>query len=396
MDSLITSQQDFEEICLHIRESGIVAFDTEFISENTYHPVLCLVQLATDELCVAVDPFEVDLTSWWEIMSDDETTIIVHAGREETRFCLREINRPPLRLVDVQIAEGLRGTSYPLSYERLISRVMGKAVNASETRTDWKRRPLTDRQIDYALDDVRYLPPAWQRQKEWLEDRGRLTWAHEEFERMIQSQIPSDDDLNWRKVKGSGRLKPRQLAVLKELFRWRKEEAERQDKPVRRILRDDLLVDLSKRQPKTESDLLNSRDMNRANYRRSAKDIVESVKRGVEAKKEDLPARHDQKDSGPDDPVIVKFLLMALSNRCAELEISNGLVGTSNDLKQFVRWYNAGKPEGQLPHLARGWRAEVCYDLLDDVIASRVSARIADATSEFPLVFDRVDKDKSE
>jgi ribonuclease D len=391
-DTLITEQQDFEDICAHIREFGTAAFDTEFISENTFHPVLCLVQLATEEECVAVDPFEVDLTSWWEIMADDETTVIVHAGREETRFCLREINQPPRRLVDVQIAEGLRSASYPLSYERLISRVMGKSVNASETRTDWKRRPLTDRQIDYALDDVRFLPEAWRRQREWLETRGRLSWAYEEFERMVNGQLPNDEDINWRRCKGAGRLKPRQLAVLKELFVWRLEEAERQDKPVRRVLRDDLLVDLAKRQPRTENDLLNSRDMNRSNFRRSAAAIVESIKRGLDIDNDDLPSKHDHKDSGPDDPVIVKFLLMALSNRCAELEISNGLVGTSNDLKEFVRWHNYGKSQDKLPRLGQGWRAEVCFDLLEDVIGSKVSVRIADATSVYPLVFDRVDE----
>jgi ribonuclease D len=388
-DSLITKQQDFEGICSHIRDFGTVAFDTEFISENTFHPVLCLVQLATEEQCVAVDPFEVDLTSWWEIMADDVTTVIVHAGREETRFCLRETDSPPRQLVDVQIAEGLRSASYPLSYERLISRVMGKSVNASETRTDWKRRPLTDRQIDYALDDVRYLPEAWRRQRDWLESRGRLSWAYEEFERMVNGQL-NDVELNWRRCKGSGRLKPRQLAVLKELFVWRQREAERQDKPVRRILRDDLLVDLAKRQPKTENDLLNSRDMNRTNYRRSAAAIVDSIRRALDVSKDDLPPRENQKDTGPDDPVVVKFLLMALSNRCAELEISNGLVGTSSDLKEFVRWFNLGKSSDNLPRLGQGWRADVCFDLLQDVIASRVSARIGDANSVHPLVFDRI------
>lgn len=389
-DPLVTKQQDFEDICSHIRESGIVAFDTEFISENTYHPVLCLVQLATEEQCVAVDPFEIDLTSWWQIMADDLTTVIVHAGREETRFCLRHVNQPPRCLVDVQIAEGLRSASYPLSYERLISRVIGKSVNSSETRTDWSRRPLTERQIDYALDDVRYLPAAWQKQRSWLEVRGRLSWAFEEFACMITDQIPNDSESSWRRCKGSGRLKPRQLAVLRELFAWRQDEAERQDKPIRRILRDDLLVDLAKRQPKTENDLLNSRDMNRNNYRRSAAAIVEAVQRGLDLDKNDLPARYDQDESGPDDPVVVKFLLMALSNRCAELEISNGLVGTSSDLKEFVRWYNLGKPQDSLPRLGQGWRAEVCFQLLDDVIGSKVSARIADATSLHPLVFDRV------
>ena len=107
-ERLITDQREFDELCSHIREAGLVAFDTEFISENTYRPKLCLIQLATRERAVAVDPFEVDVSDWWNIMTDDQTTVVVHAGREESRFCLTFTGERPRLLVDVQLAEGLR------------------------------------------------------------------------------------------------------------------------------------------------------------------------------------------------------------------------------------------------------------------------------------------------
>ena len=173
-DRLITDQQEFDDLCSHIRESGLVAFDTEFISENTYRPKLCLIQLATREQAVAVDPFEVDVSDWWNIMKDDQTTVVVHAGREESRFCLTFTGERPRLLVDVQLAEGLRSSSYPLSYERLLQRVLGQSVSSTETRTDWQRRPLTERQITYAVDDVRYVLEVWDRQKAWLEKKNRL------------------------------------------------------------------------------------------------------------------------------------------------------------------------------------------------------------------------------
>ena len=115
---LIDEQAQFDDLCEHIRSVGIVAYDTEFVSENTYLPELCLLQLATPERAAAVDPFRVqDLSAWWQIMADDSTTVIVHAGREEIRFCLHHGQLRPQRIFDTQLAEGLRSTTYPVGYE---------------------------------------------------------------------------------------------------------------------------------------------------------------------------------------------------------------------------------------------------------------------------------------
>lgn len=387
-DRLITSQDEFEELCDHIRESGIVAFDTEFISEHTYRPQLCLVQLATDDRCVAVDPFEVDVKSWWDIVIDDDTTVVVHAGREETRFCLTNTQTRPKKLVDIQIAEGLRSSSYPLSYERLVSRVIGKTPESGETRTDWQRRPLTDKQIRYALDDVRFVLQTWRKQRDWLERSGRLSWAFEEFERMVDEIVAERGDHKWAKLSGVRRLNPRQLAVARALFLWRRSVADEHDLPMRRVLRDDLLIDLARRQPQSESDLLRSREMNRANFKRHAAGIVECVKTAVALPKADLPKKFRSNDSGPDEPVLGKLLALALANQCVELDVSAGLVGTSSDLKDLIRWYSVGCPEDSRPRLETGWRSEVCGDLLRSVLDGKVSLRVADPGSPHPLVFE--------
>ena len=159
---LIVEESEFKELCVHIRESGIVAFDTEFVSEDTYRAELCLLQLATHEQCVAVDPSRVDdLSAWWDIMTDQTTTVVTHAGRQEVRFCLIAAGQRPRKLVDIQIAEGLRSRSYPLNYQRLMDRVLNKRIHGKETRTDWRRWPLSQRQIEYALEDVAFVLPAW-------------------------------------------------------------------------------------------------------------------------------------------------------------------------------------------------------------------------------------------
>lgn len=390
-DRLITDQQEFDDLCAHIRQAGIVAFDTEFISENTYRPRLCLIQLATREQAAAVDPFEVDVSDWWNIMKDDQTTVVVHAGREESRFCLTHTGERPRKLVDVQLAEGLRSSSYPLSYERLLMRVLNKSISSTETRTDWQRRPLTERQITYAVDDVRYVLEVWDRQKAWLEKKNRLAWVEEEFERLIDEMVTERNGGQWMKLSGVRRLNSRQLAVVRELYRWREKTASERDQPMRRILRDDLLIDLARRQPKTESELLNSRDMNRSNFRRSAKEIVACVRNALSIPQSEMPPRFRNNDSGPDEPVLGKLLALALANRCSELQLSAGIVGTSNDLKEWIRWYGAGSNPEKAPRLSKGWRAEVCGDLLRDVLQGKVSLRVADPSSSHPLVFEQVD-----
>ena len=389
-DRLITDQREFTDLCQHIRESRIVAFDTEFVSENTYRPVLCLVQLATGDECAAVDPFAVDVSEWWDIMTDDETVVVVHAGREETRFCLTATGRRPRKMYDIQLAEGLRTSSYPLSYERLLSRVLDVSVQSSETRTDWQRRPLTQKQINYALDDVWYVIEVYNRQREWLERKGRLSWAEEEFEELITDMERERGDATWQKLSGVRRLSPRQLAVARELYIWRRNVAEQRDKPVRRVLRDDLIIDLARRQPQSESDLLRSREMGRTNFRRHTDEIVGCVKRALELPREELPPKFENSKSGPDDPVIGKLLALALANQCAELGVAAGLVGTSSDLKELVSWYSSKCPDDSRPKLETGWRGEVCGDLLRNVLDGKVSLRVADPTSDHPIVFEQV------
>ncbi len=392
-DQLIESQLEFNEVCDRIRASGIVAFDTEFVSEDTYRPELCLLQFATSDLCVAVDPYRVeDLSAWWQIMTDEQTTVIVHAGREEVRFCVHRCGDRPRRLFDIQIAEGLRSRSYPLAYDNLIRRVLNKKIHNKETRTDWRRRPLNRKQIDYALDDVRFVIDVWQTQSRSLESKNRTHWAEAEFERMIQEVAGERSGENWRRLSGIHKLKPRDLAVARELYRWRDKQAEERNQPIRRVLRDDLLIDVSRRHPITEQDLLATRDMNRSNFRRSASQLVECVKAGMAVAESDLPKVSQAKSANSEEHVLGKLLGIALANRCAELDVSTSLVGTTNDLRMLIREHLGDNNDQEPSRLGSGWRAEVCGDLLGRMIDGKISLRVGDARSSHPLVFEEVDE----
>jgi len=389
---LIADQDSFEELCAHIGQSGIVAFDTEFVSEYTYRPELCLLQLATPERCVAVDPFQVtNLDSWWKLMADDSTTIVVHGGQAEIRFCLVSSGMKPRKIVDVQLAEGLRTRSYPLGYSTLVTRVMGRRAHGRETRTDWRRRPLSPEQIAYALDDAKHLLPIWERQRNALTKLGRLSWADAEFQRMVDELQAELSREPWQKLPGVHRLSPREFAVLQQIARWREQEAEQRNRPVRRILRDDLVVELARRQPQSAKDLTATRDMNRSDYKRIAPDLLKCVERGMAIPNSDLQPvpRPTASEANDDEHVIGQLLGIALANRCAELNVAKGLVATSADLRHLVRWHVFGDRAGSPPRLTIGWRAEMCGDLLTDVLDGKILLRVADPESDHPLTFER-------
>lgn len=389
-DSLVTRQEDFVAVCDAIREAGIVAMDTEFVSENTYQPELCLLQLAVPDRLIVVDPLAVpDLSDWWRIMADDRVTVVAHAARQEVRFCLDFTGSRPGRLWDVQIAEGLRTRSFPLNHERLVSRVLGKKVPGTQSRTDWKRRPLTDRQVDYARDDVRFLLGIHAKQVESLGSQGRQEWAVSEFARMIDEVEAERSEESWWRLSGLNKLDRTSLAVARALYGWRNRCAEELDQPVRRVLRDDLLIDLSKRQPQSGEDVLATRDMNRRNFRRHVDAVAATIREALALPEDEYPERPRRGGELHDDEhVLGQLLAMALANRCAELNVATSLVGTSAELKRLIRWHVYGERDGGTPRLCTGWRAEVCGNLLTDVLDGKISVRVGRSGSETPLVFD--------
>ncbi len=389
MSEIIEQQDAFDELCQHIRDDGKVAFDTEFVSEFTLHPQLCLMQFATKDRLVAVDPFEVkDLSAWWEIMGDESVEVIIHGGREELKFCHHLGHVVPKNVFDVQLAEGLLGKGYPLSHANLCRRVLGQTIHGEQTRTDWRARPLSARQIEYALEDVQYLIEVHRRQVKRLEKKKRRDWMTAEMDRMVEDVTRDDSEDRWRKLPGVNRLNRKAMLLARELFRWRMEEAEKQDRPARRILRDDLLIDLAKRQPKTVKDVTATRGMEQSGVKNHALAILQRVKDAMKLPEDEWPMPQvDENDFKAEEHVLGKLLGVALANQCAAQEVSLTLVCSHTDLRDFVRWYQAGACE-ERPKLASGWRAEICGNFMTDLLDGKISLRVADPNSDHPLVFE--------
>jgi ribonuclease D len=323
-------------------------------------------------------------------MADESTIVIVHGGQAEIRFCIQAIGRPPANLIDIQVAEGFRCRSYPLSYSAIVDRVLGHAVDGSQTRTDWLRRPLSTEQLQYALEDVEHVLEIWQRQKKWLQKRDRLEWVTAECQRMIGDVAADERMAPWERLNGVHKLSRRDQAVAQRLAKWREEEAAFRNRPARRVLRDDLLIDLARRKPRTTKQALATRDMNRPEYRRRLDAIVEVIQEACRIPEEQLPPklRRPRHESNSDEQVISKLLSLALSNRCAELDISQTLVANNKELAALVRYHRFGDTANGPPRTLSGWRAEVCGQLLLDVMDGKVAFRVAPEAEGTPLVFE--------
>jgi len=393
--SLLTKQRQFDDLCQQMRDAGLVTFDTEFVSESTYRPRLSLLQFSVNDKAVAVDPFQVDdLSAWWEIMADDKTTIIAHGSREEIRFCVTLGHCKPQRMVDVQIAEGLLSRGYPVGHSQLLQRVLNVRVGGKQTRTDWERRPLSNDQLRYALEDVEHLGNVWKTQQAALEELGRLSWAEAEFDRY--TRMISDEPLNgnWKRISGWARLSRREMGVLREIHGWRERAAQQLDKPARWVLRDDLVIEISKLHPTSRGELTQMRGMQRRDYLKHSDDILDAVERALDLPEADLPAKVEKRRNRPDVEPMTRLLAMALANRCSELSISMSLVGTTTDLEALIHWHIFDKRKSATPKLMDGWREEVCGDLLIDLLDGRISLRVVDPVSDTPLRFETVDGDR--
>lgn len=384
----ITTAEGLTALAKQLAEAKTIAFDTEFVSEDTYRSELCLIQVAAAGQLSVVDPMAVGGTApFWEALAGGGHETVVHAGREELGFSLSIIGRRPARLFDVQIAAALVGYEYPAGYGSLLNKLLGQPSQKGETRTDWRRRPLSHHQIDYALDDVRYLEAMRDRLRDQLEKLGRNAWMDAEMAAWQDEVEASRTREKWRRVSGINGLSARSLAIVRELWRWREAEAERRDLPVRRILRDDLIVELAKRQTADLKRIQAVRGLERGDLKRLLPEIARHIDIALQLPNSGYP-QFERREVPQQINVLGQFLATALTSICRAARLAPSLVGSASDVRDLIA-FRLGYGSDEPPQLARGWRAEVVGQQLDDLLSGRTSIRIVDPKSDEPLEFER-------
>ena len=389
----ISSKDDLRSFCDRAKSADSIYYDTEFVSEDTYRPELCLIQVATSDGELAViDPYQAGSTApFWDLITSGDHQTVVHAGREEFRFCWHATSKRPSKLFDVQIGAGLIGLEYPASYGKLIAKLLGDRLPKGETRTNWRQRPLTDKQIEYALLDVHHLPALRDKITGELEKRGRLPWFEEEITRWQDDLVEAESREKWRRVSGISGLATKALVIVRELWRWREKEAEATNRPPRRVLRDDLIVELARRGKSDLRAVKAIRGIERSGAKRHLADIADTINVALKLPQEEWP-RINKRSVPNQVTVLGQFLTTALTSICREKKLAPSIVGTAQDVRDLVAFELGYHPNGEEPPiLARGWRADVIGNSLRDLLHGKVAIRIKDPMSDYPLQFDSVD-----
>jgi ribonuclease D len=388
----ITNDEELQQYCRELADHPTAAFDTEFVSEHTFRPVLCLIQVAAEGELAVIDPLSIDdLTPFWNTLAAEGRTTIVHSGRSEAEFSVHSIGCPPAGLFDVQIAAGLIGVEYPAGYGNLLSKVLGLRVKKHETRTDWQRRPLSKKQIEYALLDALHLEPLHETLKKRLAELGRLEWMEEEMTTWKADLEKALSHERWRRVSGNSGLDARALAILRELYQWREREAHRRNQPARRVLRDDLLIELAKRGTADPKQIQAVRGMERGDLMRRLDALSACITKALELPEEDCPQKIAL-DQMPQLSVLGQFLFAALGSLCRESQLAPALVGTPSDIRELIAQRTHQVKSKKTSRLAKGWRAHFVGELFEELLEGKIAVRVTAPAEESPLSFERTKK----
>ncbi len=353
---LLSSTRELADACRRLAEHSYVAIDTEFLREQTFYSVLCLVQLAGPGIEVLVDPQAegLDLGPLWELMADERVVKVFHAGRQDIEIVWTKARTIPRPVFDTQVAAMVCGFGDSISYVNLVKQITGRDLDKSSRFTDWSRRPLTERQLVYALGDVTHLRDVYQFLKAELEETGRESWLVEEMADLTDPETyETRPEAAWRRLKL--RVKNRKaLSVLMELAAWRETLAQRQDVPRARIMRDEALYDIANQMPSDVERLGELRSLSDGFARSArAKDIVAAVKRGLERDPAVVPPLPSNQPLSASATAIADMLRVLLKAAAARHRVAPRLIADSEDLDRIA---SEDDPD---VHALRGWRREL-------------------------------------
>jgi ribonuclease D len=367
----LTSAREVRALADEARREGRVALDTEFLWERTYTPVPCLVQVATAERLAVVDPFAGgEVGPIVELVADPAVELLMHAPSADLLLFARRFGVRPVRVFDVQLAAGFVGLGSSLAYDRLVEAVLRVRLVHNETFSNWSHRPLSETQIAYAADDVRYLHALTDMLVRQLAERGRTAWAQDELERRYGDGAAAPDPRRaWLKLARRGRLSGRQLAVLREAAAWREQEAQSSDLPVGWVLKDPTLLEIARTMPRDPAAISRVRGVTRVSAA-ALERLAAAIAAGIAAEPIAVP-REPPRDVARRAAAATELAGVLLRIRCDQADLAPELVATRGDLERFAEAVVTGAADGQ--PLATGWRHELVGAELRDLIAGRIA-----------------------
>lgn len=353
---VITKTSDLKDLCERAAQETFVTFDTEFVRETTYWSQLCLIQLGLSEEAFIIDPLskELDLRPFFELLQNPHLVKVVHSGRQDVEIFYHMSGQIPARLFDTQIAAMVCGFGESVGYDVLVQSYAKVSLDKSSRYTHWAQRPLTEKQLDYALGDVTHLRVIYEKLYAKLVKEDRLHWLEEELAILTDPKTYEIDPYNvWKRIKVRS-PKPRMLGILREIAAWREFTAQRRNVPRGRILRDETMLELAAAAPKTRDELNRMRGMAAfLSEKNRGEELLALIQKGVNLPLEDCPQVKKEVASPPGSSALLEMLKLLLKIKADKYNVAAKLIATSTDLEVIARTSDPNVPA------LEGWRREV-------------------------------------
>ncbi|CAM2006829.1 ribonuclease D [Acanthopleuribacter pedis] len=376
----IATNQALADLCENAEGQAYITLDTEFIRERTFFPVLALIQVSwPGQEPVLIDPLPI--TNWdpfHELLCTPETIKVLHSSRQDLEIFFNQMGTIPKPVFDTQIAASMCGFGDQISYAALIAKTLGVQLKKGDSFTNWLQRPLTEAQVRYARDDVAYLPDAYEKLVELAEKQGRLKWIQQETRDQLNDNLFRNDPENlWRKVKKVGQLKEKDLVVMQALAVWRDKKAREQDKPVRFVLSDEVMVELAKMDQLTLDSLRSRRGIHPKFVNRFGEHLLKIHAEAREVPKSQWPRLKESRRRGPSSKAenladLAWILIKEIAQR-ANMAPANIIL--KRELAPFIDATLQGRDTSQYG-ICGGWRKEMVGDLLIKLLDGQMTIRV--------------------
>ena len=338
-------------VCAQLANQSYLAVDTEFVREKTYYPILSLIQIASPQQCVCIDPLAItDLSPLAGLLLNTQTIKVFHAARQDLEILNQTLGNIPTPIFDTQIAATLLGLGDQLSYANLVNHFLNVQLAKGHARTDWERRPLSNEQLEYDADDVRYLVTMYPLMVQTLTQQGRLSWLAEDFEALTQPQLyQNDPGQQWQRVAGLQKLKGVQLAILQSIAAWREQHAQQQNKPRKWVLADDILITIAMQAPHKVDQLERIRGITPSFIQRYGKTLLDLIEQAKTLPKSEWPILSRRNALNPNQEALLDALMAIVKLQAASHQINNTALTSRHELESLI----AGDQDIPLLH---GWR----------------------------------------
>jgi ribonuclease D len=363
---LIETTESLQSFIQKISGAAWIALDTEFLREKTYYAKLCLIQVEADGHRACIDPLNIeDMSAFAEILHNPDVIKVLHAAHQDLEILLQLTDKVPAPIFDTQVAASVLGIGDQMGYARLVEELLGVSLAKTQSRTDWTKRPLKPAQLDYAIDDVRYLAQIYPEMMDKLQTQNRLQWLEKDFSKATDPETYAiNSRQRWMKVRGNQILKRPQLAILRELAAWREDRAKKSDRPRKWILSDEILLDLARQQPSNSSEIGDIRGINPDRTSNHHETWLELIKKGQNTPESDWPELARSKKPNPTQNTLIDLIMLVIQIQAKKNNITPAVIATR---KQVANMVQAGKSE-----ISDDWRGALVNDEIDRVLSGQM------------------------